>query len=84
MKTVETSAMTEPIAGRRRYVQGIPADDSAVRSFLPAKYLVLHLMPSNPERTFQHRSRVDHVNGETLPLFMRSQKNPLDHGRPSY
>ena len=35
MKTVETSAITEPMAGRRRYVQGIPADDSAVRSFLP-------------------------------------------------
>lgn len=37
MKTVETSAMTEPIAGRRRYVQGTPADDSAVRSFFPVK-----------------------------------------------
>lgn len=35
MKTIETSAITEPMAGRRRYVQGIPADDSAVRSFLP-------------------------------------------------
>ena len=35
MKTVETSAITEPIAGRRRYVHGTPADDNAVSSFLP-------------------------------------------------
>jgi len=35
MKTVETSAITEPMAGRRRYVHGIPADDNAVSSFLP-------------------------------------------------
>lgn len=48
MKTVETSAMTEPMAGRRRYVQWIPADDSAVRSFLPGE-----IQPDDLDRRYQ-------------------------------
>ena len=79
MKTVETSAITEPMAGRRRYVQGIPADDSAVRSFLPVTHSVRWPLLSTPERTFQHRSRVHDVDGEVLPLFVRPQKHFLDH-----
>lgn len=30
-----TSAMTEPIAGRRRYVHGVPAEVSVDRSCFP-------------------------------------------------
>jgi hypothetical protein len=79
MKTVEASAITEPIAGRRRYVQGIPAEDSAVRSLLPVRDSALQLRREAPTQTFQHRSRVDDVNGETLPLFVRPQKYFFDH-----
>lgn len=52
MKTVETSAIMEPMAGRRRYVQGIPADDSAVSSFLPVRDLAQRVPQQTPEQTF--------------------------------
>ena len=53
MKTVETSAIADPMA-ERRCVEGILADVSAARSFFPARGSASQVLQKLPKGTFQH------------------------------
>ena len=54
MKTVETSAIVDPMAERRRCVEGILVDVSAARSFFPARGSASQVLQKLPKGTFQH------------------------------